>query len=239
MSVFENSYTVESETLDSVYATWQQVDGLLPWNCIFVMPVWLKIWWYSFGRNDALYLLSVRHANRTIGIAPLQRNEHTVRFIGDENVCDHLDFVVVPEASDRFYQILLKSLKKDGIKQLDLGLVRPDSSVMTQLLPVAEKAGYNISYEGRDISYELPLPGSWDDYLSILRGKERHEIRRKLRRLNEAGRINYRLVDGSFGINQEMETFLKLFRSNRSDKAGFMNDRMIAFFKKLDVQLLF
>ena len=173
------------------------------------------------------------HANRTIGIAPLQRNEHTVRFIGDENVCDHLDFVVVPEASDRFYQILLKSLKKDGIKQLDLGLVRPDSSVMTQLLPVAEKAGYDISYEGVDISYELPLPGSWDDYLSILRGKERHEIRRKLRRLNEAGRINYRLVDGAFGINQEMETFLKLFRSNRSDKAEFMNDRMIAFFKEL------
>ena len=233
MSVIEKSYTVESETLDSAFAAWQQADGLLPWNCIFVVPVWLKAWWHSFGGSDALYLFSVRHAGRTIGIAPLQRNDQTVRLIGDENVCDHLDFIVAPEASAQFYRTLLKSLKQDGIKRLDLALVRPDSSVMTQLLPVAEKAGYNISYEGRDISYELPLPGSWDDYLSILRGKERHEIRRKLRRLNEAGRINYRLVDGSFEINKEMETFLKLFRSNRSDKAEFMNDPMVAFFKEL------
>jgi CelD/BcsL family acetyltransferase involved in cellulose biosynthesis len=197
------------------------------------VPVWLQTWWHSFGRGDALYLFSVRHAGRTIGIAPLQRNEHTVRLIGDENVCDHLDFVVTPEASAQFYRILLESLKKDGIKRLDLSLVRQDSSVMTQLLPVAEKAGYNISCEGQDILYELPLPGSWDEYLSILGGKERHEIRRKLRRLNEAGRMNYRLVDDALVINQEMETFLKLFRSNRSDKAEFMNGRMAAFFKEL------
>ena len=224
---------MKSETLDSVFAAWQQADGLLPWNCIFVVPVWLKAWWYSFGRSDALYLFSVRHAGRTIGYAPLQRNEYEVRFIGDENVCDHLDFIVAPETSARFYQTLLKFLKEDGIKRLDLGLVRQDSSVLTQLLPVAEKAGYNISREGRDISYELPLPGSWDEYLSILGGKERHEIRRKLRRLNEAGRINIRLVDDSFGINKEMETFLNLFKSNRSDKAEFMNDRMVSFFKEL------
>lgn len=237
MSVIEKTYTVESETLDSVFATWQQADGILSWDCIFVVPAWLKTWWHSFGHSDALYLFSVRHADRTIGIAPLQRSDHTVRLIGDENVCDHLDFIVAPEASARFYRIVLKSLKQDGIKRLDLGLVRPDSSVMTQLLPVAEKAGYNISCQGRDISYELPLPGSWDDYLSILRGKERHEIRRKLRRLNEAGRINYRLVDDFFGINEEMETFLKLFRANRSDKAEFMNDRMVAFFKELAASL--
>ena len=70
--------------------------------------------------------------------------------------------------------------------------VRPDSSVMAQLLPVAEKTGCKISYEGNDMSFELALPGSWDDYLTILSGKERHEIRRKLRRLYEAGQISYR-----------------------------------------------
>jgi CelD/BcsL family acetyltransferase involved in cellulose biosynthesis len=77
------------------------------------------------------------------------------------------------------------------------------------------------------------LPGSWDGYLSLLRGKERHEIRRKLRRLDEAGQINYRLVDSADSVREEMKIFLDLFRSNRSDKAEFMNDQMVSFFRGL------
>jgi CelD/BcsL family acetyltransferase involved in cellulose biosynthesis len=233
VSVIENSYTVEPETLDSVFATWQQADGLLPWNCLFVLPVWLKIWWNNFGRNAALYLLSIRHEGRTIGIAPLQRKDDTVRLIGDENVCDNLDFIVAPHKSAEFYRILLNYLKQEGVKRLELGPVRQDSSVMEQLLPVAEKTGCRISYEGNDMSFELALPGSWDDYLSILSGKERHEIRRKLRRLYEAGQISYRLVDDASAVKKEMAAFLALFKSNRSDKAEFMNDQMVSFFKEL------
>jgi CelD/BcsL family acetyltransferase involved in cellulose biosynthesis len=83
------------------------------------------------------------------------------------------------------------------------------------------------------VSFELALPGSWDDYLTLLRGKERHEIRRKLRRLYEAGPISYRLVEDASSAKKEMETFLELFRSNRADKAEFMNDQMVSFFKEL------
>ena len=67
----------------------------------------------------------------------------------------------------------------------------------------------------------------------MLRGKERHEIRRKLRRLNDAGQINFRRVDNAYSMNEDMEMFLNLFRSNRSDKAEFMNDQMVAFFRGL------
>ncbi len=165
MSIIEKSYTVESETLDSVFAHWQQADSFLPWNCLFVLPVWLKPWWDNLGRNAALYLLSIRHEGRTIGIAPLQRRDDTVRLLGDENVCDNLDFIVVPEKSAEFYRILINYLKQDGVKRMELAPVRQDSSVMAQLLPVAEKTGCRISYEGNDISFELDLPGSWDDYL--------------------------------------------------------------------------
>jgi len=233
VNTYEKSYTVESETLDNVFAHWQRAGSFLPWNCLFVLPIWLKTWWDNFGRSDALYLVSVRHEGRTIGIAPLRRSDNTVRFIGDENVCDNLDCIVAPENSAEFYRILLNHLKQDGVKRLELKPVRQDSSVMAQLLPVAEKTGCRFSYEGNDISFELALPGSWDDYLNILSGKERHEIRRKLRRLYEAGQISYRLVDDAFSVKKEMKIFLDLFRSNRSDKAEFMNDRMVSFFRGL------
>jgi CelD/BcsL family acetyltransferase involved in cellulose biosynthesis len=202
------------------------------------LPVWLKTWWDNFGRNAALYLLSIRHAGRTIGIAPLQRKDDMVRLIGDKNVCDNLDFIVAPENSEEFYRVLLNYLKQDGVKRLELEPIRQDSSVMAQLLPIAEKTGCRISYEANDISYELALPASWDDYLTILSGKERHEIRRKLRRLYEAGQISYRMVDDALSLKKEMEAFLELFRSYRSDKAEFMNDRMVSFFKELAEALI-
>ena len=233
MNTYEKSYTVESETLESIFAHWQRTDSLLRWNCLFVLPVWLKPWWDNFGSSSALYLLSIRQEGRTIGIAPLQRSDDTVRLIGDENVCDYLDFIVAPEKSAEFYRILLNYLKQDGVKRLELAQVRQNSSVMAQLLPVAEKTGCRISYEKNDMSFELALPGSWDDYLTLLSGKERHEIRRKLRRLNEAGQMSYRMVEDASSIKNEMEAFLELFRSYRSDKTEFMNDRMVSFFKEL------
>ena len=233
VSVIEQSYTVESETLDSVFTHWQRADSFLTWNCLFVLPVWLKAWWDNFGRNSALYLLSIRHEGRIIGIAPLQRSDDTVRLIGDENVCDFLDIISVPEKSEEFCRILLNYLKQDGVKRLELAPVRQDSSVMLHLLPEAEKTGCRIASEKNDMSFELALPGSWDDYLTLLSGKERHEIRRKLRRLNEAGQMSYRMVEDASSIKKEMEAFLELFRSYRSDKTEFMNDRMVSFFMEL------
>ena len=237
MNDYEESYAVESENLDDIFAHWQHADDLLPWNCLFVLPVWLKTWWQNFGRGATLYLLTVRHEGRTIGIAPLQRRDDTVRFIGDKNVCDNLDFIVDPNSAADFYHRLITYLKQDGVKRLELEPVRRDSSVMTHLLAVAEETGCRYSYADDEVYYALNLPGRWDDYLSMLRGKERHEIRRKLRRLKEAGQINFRMVENADSVSEEMEIFLNLFKSNRSDKAEFMNDQMVSFFKGLAASL--
>ena len=228
-----NSYSVESVTMDSVFDYWQQTGSSLQWNCLFALPVWLKTWWNNFGRDSKLYLLSIRHKEHLLGIAPLQRKDKTVCFLGDDNVCDNLDFIVTPERNSEFYHTLLNYLKQDGVEQLELEPVRQDSSVFAKLLPAAEKMGCRVSHECNDQSFELELPNSWDGYLLILRGKERHEIRRKLRRLDEAGRVKFRRVDETSSVKKEMETFLTLFKSNRSDKAVFMTDQMVSFFKDL------
>ena len=232
-SVLKKLYSVESVAMDTVYDHWQQNSNTSQWSCLFVLPVWLKVWWKNFNRGAKLYLLSIHQEDQTIGIAPFQRKGNAVQFIGDENVCDHFDCIVAPENTAKFYRILINHLKQDGVEKLDLGLVRQDSSVFTKLLPVSEEAGCRISYEHSDTLFELELPDSWDAYLSILRGKERHEIRRKLRRLNEAGQVNSRLVEETSSVKKEMEIFLNLFRSNRSDKASFMKNQMVSYFMDL------
>ena len=197
----------------------------------------MQAWWKNFGQERDLYLLSIRQAHHTIGIAPLVRNDRTVGLMGDQNVCDSLDFIVTHRRTAEFYGTLLHQLRLDGISRLDLGLIRPDSSAYTGLLPMAEKMGCRIHCEPAATSYEVELPATWNAYLASLSGKERHEIRRKFRRLDRAGRVNYRTVDDPTLASEEMDTFLQLFKSNRPDKAAFMSDTMSAFFRDLATNL--
>ena len=114
--------TAEFETLDSVFAHWQLDELNAAWNCIFVLPIWLKAWWSNFGSSKDLYLLTVRQAQRVIGIAPLMRKDRTARLIGDQDVCDCLDFVVAPNRASEFYGRLIFQLRQDGVTRMDLGL---------------------------------------------------------------------------------------------------------------------
>ncbi|UCD82041.1 MAG: GNAT family N-acetyltransferase, partial [Desulfobacterales bacterium] len=238
LNALKLQYTVKKETLDSLRDYWGRNEYPLQWNCLFVLPVWLKVWWHHFGHVSEPFIFSIFHEDRLIGLAPLQRQGQTVRLMGDDDVCDYLDFVVTPERATEFYGFLLDYLKQEGITRLELSPLRPDSSAFVNLITVARKMGYGVVYEPKDVSFELELPGSWDDYLNTLTGKERHEIRRKFRRLNEAGNVQYRRVDNIPAIDSEIDTFLTLFKSNRSDKAIFMNDPMRLFFQSLATVLI-
>ncbi len=233
----KDTTVTESETLDSMLAHWQADESGVVWNCIFVLPMWLQAWWKNFGQQKDLYLLSIRQADRGIGIAPLLRVDRTASLMGDPNVCDSLDFIVASGQTTEFYEALLRQLRQDGINRLDLGLIRQDSSAYTGLLPVAGKMRCRIHCKPAATSHELELPGNWNAYLGSLSAKERHEIRRKFRRLDRAGRVDYRMVDDPILATAEMDTFLQLFKSNRPDKAAFMTDTMSAFFRDLATHL--
>ena len=180
-----------------------------------------------------MLLTAVRQAENIIGIAPLMLKNGKALFMGDTRVCDYQDFIVAPGRSDEFFTVLLDDLKHKGVKQLDLGAVRPDSTVQTALINVAEARGCQVSCKKLDISYELELPQTWDEYLLQLKGKQRHEIRRKRRRLEEAGNVSYRIVEDPAGVKAEIETFFKLFKMSRNDKELFMTAEMTSFFLSL------
>ncbi|MFC2041776.1 GNAT family N-acetyltransferase, partial [Chloroflexota bacterium] len=112
--------------------------------------------------------------------------------------------------------------------------LRPDSTVLTHLVPVAQERNYQVTRQPEDVSFELDLPATWEEYLATLTKKQRHEVRRKLRRLWEAGNIEHRCFEAGQKPGDVMDTFLKLFSlSQRQEKAGFMTARMESFFRSL------
>jgi len=232
-----NPFTVTTETFDSITGYWQDPQQNLDWGCLFVVPGWLKVWWNNFAGNQTAYLCAVRDQDELVGIAPLMVQGKTARLMGDPDVCDFVDVIAAPGQGRAFFRNLIPYIQKQGVTQLDIGAVRADSIVFRDLLAVAKDLGYEIICDPEDVTMVLDLPASWDDFLNQLTGKERHEIRRKLRRLNEAARVNFRVVENPDNVAKEIDTFLALFKLNRSDKSVFMSDQRAAFFRALALEM--
>jgi CelD/BcsL family acetyltransferase involved in cellulose biosynthesis len=227
------SYTIAAESLDEVTSSWDRLRHSLKWASIFVLPAWLKAWWDAFGREDELYLRTLRDGQKVIGFAPLMVNGETASFIGSADVCDYLDFVIAPGEESNFFGLLLDDLRNHGIKKLDLKPLRHDSTVLGHLTSMTRERGYNVNCCPDDVSLELDLPTTWNEYLEILNGKQRHEVRRKLRRLWEAGNVEYHCIEVGREVEDYLNVFLKLFALSKSEKASFMEPKMELFFRSL------
>jgi CelD/BcsL family acetyltransferase involved in cellulose biosynthesis len=229
----EKKVRINAETFETVARCWHEKSGGLQWPCLFVLPPWLKAWWEAFRPEWEQCILSFRNGAELIGIAPLMVQGPTAQFMGSPDVCDYFDLIAAPGKEPLFCRALLDHLRARGINLLDLGPVRLDSAVYTHLNRAAEEAAAGVVCASENVVLELTLPATWDEFLNLLSAKERHEIRRKFRRLEDTGSCSTRMVYGADSAGAAMDAFLDLFIQSRPDKASFMNDRMALFFRSL------
>jgi CelD/BcsL family acetyltransferase involved in cellulose biosynthesis len=225
------SCSVTQESFSSLLEIQDKYSTSLDWEPLFVSPVWLEVWWNVFGNSHELYLTSVRDDDTIVGIAPLMIKDSTASIIGSTDVCDYLDFIIAPGRGQDFFDTLIDDLKRKGVTQLNLESLRPDSKVLTDLTDVALRRGCEVTLTPCNVTLEMKLPGSWDDYLMVLNTKQRHEVRRKLRRLEEAGEYNYHSVSGSVSVMGMLDTFLNMFTASRDYKADFLTEKRELFFR--------
>jgi CelD/BcsL family acetyltransferase involved in cellulose biosynthesis len=226
-----HTLNLTEETFANLRARRADASSGLDWPTVFVTPPWLEAWWQTFGGDDDLMLTAVSDGGTQIGIAPLRSGGDVARFVGSPDVCDYLDCIVRPGAEKQFYAALLDGLPGHGIRALELHSLRPESSVMRHLLPLARERGNTVTVTDEDASMELDTFTTWDEYLEALDKKQRHELRRKLRNLDKAGAVSYRSYTGPDDIARQMDTFLTLFTESREDKANFLTASMNGFFR--------
>jgi CelD/BcsL family acetyltransferase involved in cellulose biosynthesis len=231
------NYSISQNSLADLDAIRSDSQTKLYWPSVFVLPVWLKVWWGIFGSGRESFIQVVREDGKIIGVAPLMKTDSAVSFLGATDVCDYQDFVTMPGKEKEFFAALLDGLKKQGVKTLNLAHVRPDSAVLNFLAPLAQEKGFAVETTREDISFEMELPANFDAYLESLTTKQRHEVRRKLRRLTEEGTIAYRFVDKEPELSAVLETFFKMFVESRQDKAVFLTDTMRTYFRALTAAL--
>ncbi len=91
--------------------------------------------------------------------------------------------------------------------------------------------GRTVSVVEDDLTAELSLPATFDDWLARIGKKERHETRRKRRRYEEiVGPVEVAVFDTP---GSRLDEFVELHRGSVGEKQDFMTDEMAAYFGDL------
>jgi CelD/BcsL family acetyltransferase involved in cellulose biosynthesis len=200
---------------------------------VFLSPVWLRAWLAEFGdRYEPLFLSC--GAETPIAVAPLMRDEQRLTFIGDPSICDFMDFAVDPAHGEDAYGAIWAQLRGEEWSELDLWGLMEASSTREAITGRALADGYAVMEQLEAVSPRLRLPATWDGYLDSLSKRNRHELRRKMRRLFDSGaKIDFDVHDSQAAVNACMDAFLRLHTASRQDKADFMSDQMSTFFRRM------
>ncbi|MEW6220781.1 MAG: GNAT family N-acetyltransferase [Thermodesulfobacteriota bacterium] len=213
---------------------WRQDAGSgLDWSGLFAQPFWLRAWWESCGAGATPLCWGIRQGNQLLGLVALQRRGAVAAFAGSPDLCDYQDAVLVPGQEGSFCRALLGICRDQGLRALDFRGLRPDARLLAGLRLAAGETGWQLAVTAGEASWEIPLPGSWAAYLEGLASRDRHELRRKLRRLEAAGGFAYRQSSGPAVTDAEIASFLPLFVASRPDKAAFLTPARQAFFQAI------
>ncbi len=232
---FTMAFELKAETISTLQQYYKKEELDLNWPHVFVLPVWLQSWWEAFGQEYRLWLRSIWQEGALIGLAPLMVKGGEARLIGSADVCDYLDFITIPGREKAFFQALVPALQKAGFKNLILEAQRPEAVFFKALAEIEHHSSIpaKIDFIRENEAFEVALPHTWEDYLALLSKKQRHEVKRKLRRLDrEAPHYGYQVIAESEEVQKFVPTFLTLLQEH-PDKAEFLTPQMEHYFKGL------
>ncbi|RPJ28290.1 MAG: GNAT family N-acetyltransferase [Chloroflexi bacterium] len=200
---------------------------------------YLSEWWQTLGggewlrQNAELVLISATENDRLIGIAPLFITEYegqrALMLVGSIEISDYLDLIVRVEDLPGFLSGLLDFLVSSCAEDwsaLDWYNLPDDSPTLAALKAEADKRGWTHQEEVYRPTPRIPLSGSFDEYLARIDKKQRHEIRRKMRRAAESEKnVRFYVIDGTADIETEINDFFHLMVQD-PNKEEFLHPAM-------------
>ncbi|HCP23867.1 MAG: GNAT family N-acetyltransferase [SAR202 cluster bacterium] len=222
--------TTPITSFQEIQADWESVLQENPQDTLFLTPQWQKVWWDTFGDGHSMVGFSYPGSGDVTGIASLAKEGDTVSFVGSQDTFDYNDFPIKPGHEQGFYETLLKCLEEQDYRTLRLDSLRYDSPTLEHLPDMARNQGYSVEIEEEDVTSGIELPGTWDDYLMVLNKKDRHELRRKLRRMDAQTDWKWYSVTDPAQAAERLGEFISLMRQSRPDKDEFMTPEREGFF---------
>jgi CelD/BcsL family acetyltransferase involved in cellulose biosynthesis len=207
-------------------------------DTLFLTWEWQSTWWKHLGEGG-LHLLGFRaeEDGRLVGIAPLfhtqpQDGPTALNLNGCRDVSDYLDLIVEQGQEEAVYSALLDYLQQEAPAWdlIDICNIPQGSLAPVLLRKLAAARGLQTLVEVEDVCPIIQLPATWEEYLMSLDKKQRHEVRRKLRRAEAEVETRFFIVGPERDLQAEMESFIDLHQKSTPEKDKFMDRQMQGFF---------
>ncbi len=231
---------------------------------------WLESWWRQYGpelgqerASRELFVLAVFDARETLlGLAPwyLERSAskgRVVRFLGSGEVCsEYLSLLWADGQQETVARGLAKWLTEstkakhydregdqssDRWDVLKLTAIASDDHAMERLLDHLTCQG-NAVHRRRGMNcWRLELPGSWEEYLSIVSKSRRKQLRRLDRDFFRSGRACIHWVREPDQLEQTLDILVGLHQ-RRWKHLGwpgcFASERFLNFHREVALRML-
>ena len=220
-------------SFDEIRNEWLDLLEECPVNTFYLMPQWQEIWWEAFRERREMAGFYLQRPEGVTAIASLARQGDDLSFVGNTETFDYNDFMIRPGWEEDFFAALMNWLEQENFKALELPSLIQDSPTLEYLPDLARQRGYSVEVSEEDVTPGLELPDNWDAYLAGLSKKNRHELRRKLRRLESTEGWRWYCVLGADEVEHRLEDFLSLMRQSAPDKAAYMTGEREAFFRRI------
>jgi CelD/BcsL family acetyltransferase involved in cellulose biosynthesis len=236
--------------VESLAAEWNALLMECSTHVPFLRHEYLRAWWETRGGGEwpdsDLAVVAARQEGRLAGVAPLfsannRDGTPALLLLGSIEISDYLDLIVRPNDLPIFMPGLLDFLDLSGPaglstpapeagsqpwKVLDWQNLPETSPTLPILKSEAEKRGWNFIQEQTYHTPSIPLTGDFETYLSGIDKKQRHEIRRKMRRSMESGnKVRWYIVSDVATLDAEVDAFLEMM-AEEPDKEKFLTEAM-------------
>jgi len=178
------------------------------------------LWGNTHMDGDQLIIAEAADALTALAIV-----NDTLGFVGHRDLVDYRS--PLGSGSDHLIGDVVRSLPSGTRMVLD----SLPGEAAHLLVAGFRQAGIEVAPRVHDVTAVLALPPTFDEYLTSIGKKDRHELRRKRRR--------FEMAEGSFSVQRAIadgdifKRFIELHRRSEGEKGTFMTPRMEQLFSAL------
>lgn len=183
---------------------------------LFMRPGWLRAWLDAFGHR-ALAIYTVLRDGRLVALVPLLRG----RFGSLTSPTNDHTPLWAPLADDgAAAQALARAVLADGPSRLRLGILELDRLATRHFVATLERAGYRSVVHHREWSPYIDTTVAPDVFSKRYTAKQRSSMRRRARRLADAGEVTFETCRGGDGLDDVLAEGIAIEASGWKGRRG-------------------
>ncbi|HSW96221.1 MAG TPA: GNAT family N-acetyltransferase [Candidatus Saccharimonadales bacterium] len=221
-------------SFDEIKSHWIELENQTP-HYPFQSFWYQKLFAEKFCIHNNIYLLGVYEDANLLAIGGFEKIEGTIIFLGmkqvlnGQDVTDYGDLLwkenISEQQTDTVWEEIIVYFQKQNNTLLQLDFVREDSLTYKSLQK--KSALTKLQTDMQEVAPFITAPDSWEGYLSSLERKQRHELKRKIKRFEDQHAFHF---CSNETIKKDFEEFIRLHRASDQAKEKFMSEEMKQFF---------